>query len=83
MMCHYCGYSAGPSSHCPSCGSQRLRLSGAGTQKLEEELENLFPSARLLRLDTDATSSRYSLEEALAAFQRQEYDILLVTQIIA
>ena len=83
MMCHYCGYSAGPSSHCPSCGSDRLRLSGAGTQKLEEELENLFPSARLLRLDTDATSSRYSLEEALAAFQRQEYDILLGTQMIA
>ena len=83
MMCHYCGYSVRPQSRCPSCGSDRLRLSGAGTQKLEEELANLFPEARLLRLDTDATSARYSLEEALAAFQRQEYDILLGTQMIA
>lgn len=83
MMCHYCGYSAGLQSHCPSCGSHRLHLSGAGTQKLEEELAELFPQARLLRLDTDATSTRYSLEQALAAFQRQEYDILLGTQMIA
>ncbi len=83
MMCHYCGYSARPPRECPACGGRRLKLTGLGTQKLQEELESLFPQARVLRMDTDTTYSRYAYGESFEAFGRREYDILLGTQMIA
>lgn len=83
MMCHYCGHSARPPKECPSCGGQHLKLTGLGTQKLQEELESLFPQARVLRMDTDTTYSRYAYGENFEAFGRREYDILLGTQMIA
>lgn len=83
LMCHYCGYSLPAPKECPSCGSQKLRYSGAGTQRAEQELSELFPKARLLRLDTDSTMQRYAYEKKLAAFQRGEYDIMLGTQMVA
>ena len=83
LMCHYCGYSIPVPSSCPSCGSDKIRYSGAGTQRAEQELQSFFPSARILRLDTDSTMQRYSYEKKLNAFRSGEYDIMLGTQMVA
>ena len=83
LMCHYCGYSVPVPKECPECRSEKLRFSGAGTQKAEAELAELFPQAKILRLDTDSTMQRYSYEKKLSAFQRGEYDIMLGTQMVA
>lgn len=83
LMCHYCGYTMSVPHECPSCKSEKLKQSGVGTQKVEDELERLFPNARLLRMDADTTFSRYAYEEKFSAFERGEYDIMLGTQMIA
>lgn len=83
LMCHYCGYSIPYTNTCPVCHSEGLRFSGAGTQRVEQELAVLFPSARILRLDTDSTMGKYSHERKLAAFAAGEYDILVGTQMVA
>lgn len=83
LMCHYCGYSEHIPDKCPVCSHTQLRQSGAGTQKIEDELKYLFPEARLLRMDADTTFSRYAYEESFSAFERGEYDIMLGTQLIA
>lgn len=68
---------------CPVCKGTKIRLTGVGTQKVEDELARLFPRTRLLRMDADTTSSRYSYEKNFRAFENHEYDILLGTQMIA
>lgn len=83
LMCHYCGYSEPYSATCPSCSGNHLRYSGAGTQKLEDELSLLFPQARVLRLDADTTMARNAFSEKLSAFSKGEYDILIGTQMVA
>ena len=83
LMCHYCGYSVPYRTVCPTCGSQSLRLSGAGTQRAEIELAQIFPQARILRMDTDSTMTRSSHEKKLTAFANGEYDILVGTQMVA
>lgn len=83
LMCHYCGYAMNNPSSCPSCGGERLKQSGAGTQKIEDELQRLFPDARLLRMDADTTFSRFAYEENFSAFEQGKYDIMLGTQMIA
>ncbi len=83
LMCHYCGHSQPFSSLCPECNSTDVRYSGVGTQKIEDELAALFPSARILRMDADSTMSRHAHEEKLSAFSKGEYDILLGTQMVA
>lgn len=83
LMCHYCGYTSAVPDKCPECGGTHLKQSGAGTQKIEDELSALFPDARLLRMDADTTFSRYAYEESFSAFERGEYDIMLGTQMIA
>ena len=82
MMCHYCGHTQ-PMGSCSECGSEHIKLAGQGTQKLEDELEALFPNARVLRMDTDTTYSRASYEQAFEQFSRHEYDILIGTQMVA
>lgn len=82
-MCHFCGYTMDNIEKCPHCGSQKLKSSGVGTQRVEDEIARLFPEARLLRMDADTTSSRYSYEENFKAFENGEYDIMLGTQMIA
>ena len=82
-MCHYCGFSMAQPTKCPACGSEKLRQSGVGTQKVEDELGKLFPQARLLRMDADTTFTRGAYEESFSAFERGEYDIMLGTQMIA
>ena len=83
LMCHYCGYSVPASGKCPSCGGEHLKFMGTGTQKVEEELNKLFPGVRVLRIDADSTVSRDSYSEGLERFSNGEYDILLGTQMVA
>lgn len=83
LMCHYCGYSEEYTEVCKECGSKAVKYSGAGTQKIEEELERMFPAARILRMDADTTLSRNAYSEKLGAFSRGEYDIMLGTQMVA
>lgn len=83
LMCHYCGYSEPFTSVCPECGSNDLRYSGTGTQKIEDELSELFPEARILRMDADSTYGRNSHEKKLKDFADGKYDILLGTQMVA
>ena len=83
LMCHYCGHSMTYSDKCPTCGSKGLRLSGTGTQKAENILEDLLPDARILRLDADTVMAKNSHEKHLSAFGRGEYDILIGTQMVA
>lgn len=82
LMCHYCGYTQEQVTVCPSCGGQHLRRMGFGTQRLEEELQQIVPEARILRMDADTTMSRYAYEERFSAFRRGEYDIMVGTQMI-
>lgn len=82
MMCHYCGYTCDVPEKCSECGSDKLKIMGFGTQKLEEELKDFFPSARILRMDADTTFSRYSYEKNFTAFRNGEYDIMIGTQMI-
>ncbi len=83
MMCHYCGYSEPVSKKCPECSSEHLRFYGMGTQKVEDELNLLFPQAKVLRLDADSTMSRDSFSAYLSRFANGEYDIMLGTQMVA
>lgn len=83
LMCHYCGYSVPYSKKCDNCKNDTLKFVGAGTQKLEEELKLIVPDARVLRMDTDTTNSRYSYEEKFSSFGKGEYDILVGTQMVA
>lgn len=83
LMCHYCGYSRAKVTECEHCHSTHLKATGIGTQRVEDEVERLFPNARVLRMDADTTSSRYSYEKYFDAFAKGEYDIMLGTQMIA
>ncbi|MDD6276689.1 MAG: primosomal protein N' [Clostridia bacterium] len=83
LMCHYCGYSQPFTTVCPECGSNDMRYSGYGTQKIEDELSSLLPEARILRLDADSTMSKFSHEKKLNDFENKKYDILLGTQMVA
>lgn len=83
LMCHHCGHTVRPlPQFCPECGG-KLNYSGFGTQRVEEELSQLLPGARILRMDQDSTSQKNAHETMLAQFGRQEYDILLGTQMVA
>lgn len=83
LMCHYCGYSVPYTDECPTCHSKSLRFGGSGTQKAESDIAEIFPEARILRMDTDATSSKSSYEKMISAFARGDYDILVGTQMVA
>lgn len=82
MVCHYCGYTADVPKICPSCSSEHITFLGNGTQTLEENLEKLYPDARILRMDTDTTSGKMAHDEILGAFRRGEADILVGTQMV-
>ena len=83
LMCHYCGYSVPLLKKCPSCGSESLAFRGIGTQRAEEQLQELLPEARILRVDTDSMSARYSLERRLDEFAKGAYDVMIGTQMVA
>lgn len=83
MKCHYCGHEEGIPQCCPICDSKKIRYYGTGTQKVEEELQQLLPDARILRMDVDTTRRKGSHERLLQKFEAKEADILLGTQMIA
>lgn len=83
MNCHYCGYSKAIPRHCPNCQSPSIRYYGTGTQKAYNELQEVFPEAKILRMDVDTTRKKGSHAAILDAFGNGEADILLGTQMIA
>jgi primosomal protein N' (replication factor Y) len=83
LLCHYCGHMRPVPSSCESCGHATFLPSGAGTERIELQLQGRFPQARLLRLDRDTTTGRDSHHRILGAFARGEADILLGTQMVA
>ncbi len=82
LICHYCGYHIPRPKTCPSCGSPYLAPFGTGTQKVEAMVREVFPQARVLRMDLDTTSKKGGHEEIIAAFGAGEADILIGTQMI-
>ena len=83
LTCHYCGRSYGLPKECPECGNIELNPFGYGTEKVEEEIQTLFPDAKIARLDTDTTQSRKTLEETIARFETGDIQILIGTQMIS
>ncbi|MFN8012217.1 MAG: primosomal protein N' [Holophagaceae bacterium] len=83
LRCHLCGFETVPPEACPSCGVERLKGVGEGTERIEEDLAELFPSARILRLDRDTTRRRGALEAGLLAAERGQVDLLVGTQMLA
>lgn len=83
LKCHYCGFLSKPPDRCPSCSSIELKLLGSGTQKIEEELQALFPEARIRRMDSDTVKGRDAYDTLLQQVDRREVDILLGTQMVA
>ena len=83
LMCHYCGHMCDPVTVCPVCGSDKVRYAGLGTQRVEQELSELFPDVPILRMDTDTTMSRFAYERKFGAFARGEYSIMIGTQMVA
>ena len=81
-VCHYCGKTKDVNQYCDKCGAE-IRHQGAGTQRIEEELTTLFPSARIERVDVDSTGKKNSLEEKLSSFDKGEADIIVGTQMVA
>lgn len=82
LRCHYCGYAVRRPDSCGECGSKALEAMGSGTQQLEEQIEEIFPEASLLRMDFDTTSGREAHANILSKFARKEADILVGTQIV-
>lgn len=83
VICHCCGYMRRLDRVCPKCGGGYFNMKGEGTQLVQDELSVMFPSARILRMDTDTTSSKGAYERDFGAFGRGEYDIMVGTQMIA
>lgn len=83
LVCHYCGYSLRPPQQCPACGTDDFQLFGFGTEKVEEEAQALFPSARIVRMDLDTTRTRTAYERIIHDFEQQRTDILIGTQMIS
>ncbi len=82
LVCHYCGHAQENVSLCPACGSKYVKFFGTGTQKIETELQGLFPEAKILRMDFDTTSMKGGHEAILDQFKNGEADILLGTQMV-
>ena len=82
MVCHWCGKRLPVPATCPECGGEHLSHIGFGTQRVEEELKMLFAGAKVLRMDTDTTTTKHAYEEMLGKFRRREADILLGTQMV-
>ena len=83
LMCHYCGFSIPFTDQCPKCGDHTVRCSGFGTQRAEEQIQEQFPEARILRLDADTTMTRFSYERQLNDFSQGKYDMIVGTQMVA
>lgn len=82
LSCHYCGYMIQPPTACGACGSNNLKYKGFGTEKIEEEIELLFPEAKVARMDLDTTRSKYAYKQLIDEFELGNIDILVGTQMV-
>jgi primosomal protein N' (replication factor Y) len=83
MLCHYCDYAARVPSICPKCQSEHIQFIGVGSEKVEDELHQHFPTARIARMDRDTVTGKRQFEKILYGFREGEFDILVGTQMIA
>jgi primosomal protein N' (replication factor Y) len=83
LRCHHCDYEQQAPDTCPNCGGRKISQFGIGTERIEQETRNMFPDARVLRMDRDTTSRKGSHSNILDTFRRREADILVGTQMIA
>ncbi|MBN2664898.1 MAG: primosomal protein N' [Bacteroidales bacterium] len=83
LVCHYCGYSSPIPAKCGNCGSPGLQTRGFGTEKIEDEIKIVFPSARVARMDQDTTRGKSSFERIIRALEEGQTDILIGTQMIS
>ena len=82
LKCHYCGYEENVVTICPECHSDKIRYFGTGTQKLEQEINKIFPGASTIRMDIDTVTKKNSHEEILNKFKNENIDILIGTQMV-
>jgi len=82
LKCHYCGYECRALTTCPDCNSHNIRYFGTGTQKLEAEINKMFPQASTIRMDVDTVSAKNSHEDILNKFKNENIDILIGTQMV-
>lgn len=83
LICHYCGYQKRADNVCPKCSGKFFTMLGTGTQRIEDEISEMFPKARVLRMDADTTATKNAFERKFRAFADGEYDIIVGTQMIA
>ena len=83
LRCHYCGYSIAKPTHCHACSSPHLTTKGFGTEQVQTELQNIFPEARIGRMDQDTTRGKHGFEKIIDGFKNRETDILVGTQMLA
>jgi primosomal protein N' (replication factor Y) (superfamily II helicase) len=83
LRCHYCGYSMGNPTNCHACTSIHLTTKGFGTEQIQQELIELFPSAKIGRMDQDTTRGKFGFEKIIDSFKNREIDILVGTQMLA
>ena len=83
LKCHHCDYVEPLGETCPECGDAHLIKTGFGTERIEEEVQRLFPSARTLRLDSDSAKNKSKIPEVIETFRKKEADVLIGTQMIA
>lgn len=82
LKCHYCGYETNIINKCPDCKSENIRYFGTGTQKLEAEINKLYPEAKTIRMDVDTVTKKNSHEKILTDFKENKADILIGTQMV-
>lgn len=82
LRCHYCGYNTAMHKTCSACGSPELDNKGFGTEQIEQEVKILFPEHKVARMDLDTTRGKYGYEKIITAFEQQEIDILVGTQML-
>ncbi|WP_456377198.1 replication restart helicase PriA [Lutibacter sp.] len=83
LRCHYCGHRQAMPTSCGACGSEKLNSKGFGTEQIEIELEELFPDAKIGRMDLDTTRGKYGYQKIIGKFEAQEIDILVGTQMLS
>lgn len=83
LRCHYCGYSMAKPTNCHSCSSVHLTTKGFGTEQIQQELVQLFPNAKIGRMDQDTTRGKFGFEKIIDSFKNREIDILVGTQMLA
>ncbi len=82
LHCHYCGQQSAIVHTCPKCGSNRLQSKSFGTEKIEEEVQQIFPKTRVARMDVDSMRGKHSMSEMLSELEKQKIDILVGTQMV-